>query len=152
MNMNEILDIMEDMLENAWTVPLSGGKSVIDVERFQEMVNDIRLNMPQEIKQARLIVTDRKIILDDAKKEAEQIIKTAEERARRMVNEDEITKRSKAKAKELALTTQTQAKELKRGANEYSEKVLRETEKALMEAMNEIKTAKSALRSNAMMK
>lgn len=152
MHMNEILDIMEDMLENAWTVPLSGGKSVIDVERFQEMVNDIRLNMPQEIKQAKLIVTDRKIILDDAKKEAEQIIKTAEERARRMVNENEITKRAKTQAKEIVLTAQTQSKELKRGANEYSEKVLRTTEQNLMDALNQIKTAKTALRSNSVVK
>lgn len=147
MNVNEILDIMEEMLESAWAVPLSGGKRVIEVDRFEELIDDVRMNLPQEIKQAKLIVTDRKMILDDAKKEAEGIVKAAEERARRMVNEDEITKKAKAQAGEILATAQTQARELKRAANEFSESVLKNTEQGLMDAVNQVKTAKAALRS-----
>lgn len=147
MNVNEILDIMEEMLESAWSVPLSGGKRVIEVDRFEELIDDVRMNLPQEIKQAKLIVTDRKMILDDAKKEAEGIVKAAEERARRMVNEDEITKKAKAQASEILTTAQAQARELKRAANEFSESVLKNTEQGLMDAVNQVKTAKAALRS-----
>ncbi|WP_077533635.1 HrpE/YscL family type III secretion apparatus protein [Massiliimalia massiliensis] len=147
MNINEILDIMDDMLESAWSVPLSGGKCVIEVDRFGELIDDIRLNLPQEIKQAKLIVTDRKIIIEDAKKEAEGIVKAAEERARRLVDENEINKKAKAQANEVLSTAQTQARELKRAANEFSESVLKNTEQGLLDAVNQIKTAKSALRS-----
>jgi vacuolar-type H+-ATPase subunit H len=147
MNVNEILDIMDDMLDSAWSVPLSGGKCVIDVERLRELINDVRLNMPQEVKQAKLIVTDRKIILDDAKKEAENIVKVAEERSRRLVDENEITKQAKAQAAETLSLAQTQAKELKRAANEFAENILRTTEQNLMDSVNQVKTAKSALRS-----
>ncbi len=147
MNINEILDIMDDMLESAWSVPLSGGKCMIEVDRFEELIDDIRLNLPQEIKQAKLIVTDRKIILEDAKKEAENIIKTAEERARRLVDEDEITKKAKVQANEILSTAQSQARELKRAANEFSESILKNAEHGLVDAVNQIKTAKTALRS-----
>lgn len=147
MNINEILDIMDDMLESAWAVPLSGGKCVIEVDRFGELIDDIRLNLPQEIKQAKLIVTDRKIILEDAKKEAESIIKAAEDRARRLTDENDINKQAKVQANEILATAQSQARELKRAANEFSENVLKNTEQGLMDAVSQIKTAKAALRS-----
>lgn len=146
MSVNEILNIMDDVLDNAWSVPLSGGKSVINIERMRELIDDIRLNMPQEVKQAKLIVTDRKIILDDARREAETMIKVAEERARRLVEEDEITKRAKEKATEMITTAQTHSKDLKRAANEYAENILKTTEQGLIESINQVKTAKSALR------
>lgn len=66
MNVNEILDTIDDMLDKAWGLPLSGGKCVVDVERLRDLVADIRLNMPGEIKQAKMIVADRKQIVDDA--------------------------------------------------------------------------------------
>ena len=92
MNVNEILDIMDDMLDSAWTVPLSGGKCMVEVDRLRELISDVRLNMPQEIKQAKLIVTDRKIILDDAKKEAENILRTAEQNLMDSVNQIKTAK------------------------------------------------------------
>ncbi len=148
MNISEILDLMDDMLDASWSVPLSGGKCVIDVERFREMVADVRLNMPQEIKQAKLIVGDRKIILDDAKKEADNIVFVSQERARRIVEESEIVRASKERAKEIMLNANTNAKELKRAANEFAENVLRITETHLNESTNQVKAAKIALKNS----
>ena len=71
MNIEEILDELDDMLEEAWSLPLSGGKCVVDAERMKRCLEDIRLNMPSEIKQAKLIVTDRNDIIQTAEKQSE---------------------------------------------------------------------------------
>ena len=90
MNINEILDTMEDMLEQAWSLPLSGGKSVVNVERMLDLISEIHLQLPKEIKQSKMIVADRQDIINDAKKEAEQIIRDAELKAKRLVSDTEI--------------------------------------------------------------
>ena len=59
MTINEILDAIEDMLEKSWGLPISGGKSVVDTNKISDLINEIRLNMPSEIKHAKMIVNDR---------------------------------------------------------------------------------------------
>lgn len=149
MTINDILNMMEDILEGALSIPLSGGKCMVNAERFHELIEDARLNIPSEINQAQLVVGQRKAILDDAKREAESTIKVAEERARRLVEENEITRQAKEKAKEMLTTAQTQSRELKRAANEYADNILKNTEQTLMESVTQIRTAKAALRTPA---
>ena len=59
MTIDELLDIMDETLEEATTLPFTGGKRMVDVEKVRDIMDDIRLSMPQEIKQARAIVEDR---------------------------------------------------------------------------------------------
>ena len=46
MNIDEILDLLDEALEDAWTLPLSGGRRVVDIEKMRELTDDIRLNLP----------------------------------------------------------------------------------------------------------
>ena len=61
---------------------------MVDVEKVRDIIDDIRLNMPAEIRQAKAIVQDRADIVESAKKEAEAIVKRAEDRARAMVAQE----------------------------------------------------------------
>ena len=81
MNIEEILDMMDDTLDKAWSLPMSGGRCVVDVEQIREMLDEIRINLPGEIKQAKNIVADRNEILRAAKAEAETILQAAREDA-----------------------------------------------------------------------
>jgi hypothetical protein len=146
MSLYEVLDVMDDILDKAWGLPLSGGKSVIDIERFRDLIGDIRMNTPSEIKQASVIVTDRNNILNDAKKEAEAIVRRAEERAKQLVNAQEITKQAQAKAHELLTTTQSQTREFKRESKEFVDEMLRQVEEQLVKNITEVKTARQSLR------
>ena len=74
MNVEEILDMMDEMIDKAWNLPLTGGRCVIDTEKVREMIDEIRLNLPQEVKQAKGIVADRSEILSVARREAEAIV------------------------------------------------------------------------------
>lgn len=146
MNISENLDLIDDILDAAWSVPLSGGRCVVDIDKVREALDDIRLNMPAEIKQAKLIVNDRKVIIDDARKEADSITKIAEERAKKLVETSEIVRQSQERAKEIITQTNAQNRELKRATNDFIEGVLKGSEETLSGALQEIRTTRQALR------
>ena len=125
MTVDELLDQIDDMIDKAWSMPLSGGKCLIEADHLRDIIDDIRGNMPSEIRQARAIVADRTDIVATAKREAEGIIRTAEERARSMVSHEEVVRQAQAKAKEILSQYQQKAREMRKGAQEFSEDVLR---------------------------
>lgn len=147
MNIDEILDMMDDMLDRAWNLPLTGGRSVMDSDKLREMIDDIRLNLPGEIKQAKSIVADRAEILASAKREAESIVRKAEERARALVSQEEIVKESQARATEIMSMAQGKAREMKQASHDFSDNMLRQTEEALVKSLSEVKVTRQALRS-----
>mgnify|MGYP003258968741 CR=1 FL=1 len=73
MSIEEILEAMDIELDKSKSVPLTRGKSLIDVEQFRDLIGQVRLNLPGEIKQAQALVNDRRVIINDAKAEAESL-------------------------------------------------------------------------------
>lgn len=146
MTIRENLDLIDDILDTALSVPLSRGKSIVDIDKIRDALDDIRLNMPPELKQAKMIVEDRKTIIDDARKEADSIVKIAEERAKKLVDTSEIVKQSQERAKEIIAQTNTQNRELKRAANEYVETMLKKAEELLANSLQELKATRQAVR------
>lgn len=146
MTINEILDTMDDILEKAWNLPLSGGRCIVDIDQMQELISDIRLNLPKEIKQAKMIVTDRQDILVDAKKEADQIIQDAEKRAKALVSESEVHKRAQSKANQMMAQAHEQATDLRQATNNYVDSILSSAEETLARKLQELKTAHTELR------
>ena len=145
MNIDEILDLLDDALEDAWTLPLSGGRRVVDIEKIRELTDDIRLNLPTEIRQAKAIVSDRADIVATAKKEAAAIIKRAEDKARSIVAQDDLVKAAQKKAGEILSQAQMQAREMKQASTEFADNVMKSTEQLLIAQMDEVKSARARL-------
>lgn len=146
MTINENLDLIDNILDSAWSVPLSGGRCVVDIDKLRDIIDDIRLNMPAEIKQAKLIVDDRKTILDDARREAETVVRISEERAKKLVETNEIVRQSQERAKEVIAQTNLQNREIKKAANEFIENALKNCEDTLAASLQELKSTRQALR------
>lgn len=146
MTIEELLEQIDDMIDKAWSFPLSGGKCLVEADRLRDIIDDIRANMPSEVRQAKAIVSDRADIVSTAKREAEDIIRKAEERARGMVQQEEIVKQAQQKSTELMQQSQQRAREMRKGANEFAEDVLRRTEESLAEKLTEIRQVRQALR------
>ena len=146
MSIDDILNDLEDMLEEAWNLPLSGGKCVVDTERVKQYLQDIRLNMPSEIKQAKLIVTDRSDIIQQAEKQAEATLRKAEEKARILIAQEEIVKQAQEKAGEIISQAQSAAKEIRRASHEFSDSMLKQSEDTLAQALKNVHETRQALR------
>ena len=105
-NIDEILEQMEELLDKSALMPFSQNKMIIDSERLRELIDDIRLNIPQEIKRAKLIDFDCERIIKEAEQKAEQIVQQAEERAKALVSGDTIVKEAKQRAAEIVSQAQ----------------------------------------------
>lgn len=149
MTVEELLEQIDDMLDKAWSFPLSGGKCMVEAERLRNIVDDIRGNLPSEIRQAKAIVADRADIIATAKREAEGIVRNAEERARRLVAQEEVVKQAQQKADEMLGQVQMKTREMRRGANDFAEDVLKRTEETLAHHLAEIRQARQVLRNPA---
>lgn len=147
-NIDDILEAMDDLLDKAMGVPLSGGKCIVDIGKFRDLISDVRLNIPAEVKQAKLIVADRAIILNDAKKEAELIVRKAEDKVKLLVANEEIVKQAQIRGTEIMSQAQARAKELRYATNEYVDNLLAQAEELLVKDLGDIKRTRTALKSS----
>ena len=146
MNVEELLDLMAETLEAGTAVPFAAAKRVVDVDRMRDIIDEVRNNLPDEVRESKKIVNDREQILKNAHLESENIIQQAEERARGLVSEQEIVKRSQQRAVEILTAAQGQAKELSRNATLYCESILKNSEEVLARSVADIKSTRMNLR------
>ena len=149
MNVNELLDTIEDTLEESTSMPLSGGKRLVDVEKVRDYLDDIRANLPGELRQAQQIVNDRAQIVDTANAQAQVIVKKAEERARILTSEAEIVKAAQQRAAEITAAAQSESRTLRQTVTDYCDNMLKTTEEAMVENAAQVKNVRANLRQNA---
>jgi vacuolar-type H+-ATPase subunit H len=137
---------MDELLDKAPVALLSVKKVMVDRERMHECIDDLRMNLPAEFKQARHIAHDRNDILRAANTEAEGIIKRAEERARSLVANDEIVKQAKKEADEILKAASDRAKQVKSVVDTYIDRVMSRSEEAIRGSLEEIRKTKSELK------
>ena len=149
MNVNELLDTIEDTLEESTSMPLSGGKRLVDVEKVRDYLDDIRANLPGELRQAQQIVNDRAQIVDTANAQAQAIVKKAEERARILVSAAEIVTAAQQRAAEITAAAQSESRTLRQTVTDYCDNMLKTTEEAMVENAAQVKNVRANLRQNA---
>ena len=147
MNVEELLDMLEETLEEGTAVPFAAAKRVVDVDRCRDIVDEVRNNLPDELRDSKKIVADREQILKNAQTDADNIFKQAEERARVLVSDKEITKRAQKMAVELVNAAQAQAKKINNASAAYCENILKNSEEVLARSVADIKNTRMNLRS-----
>jgi len=146
MNVNELLDTIEDALEESAGMPLSGGKRIVDVGQIRDYLDEVRVNLPVELRQAQSIVSDRAQLIDSANAQAQAIIRKAEDRARVLVGEAEIVKAAQQRASEILAAAQTEARSLRQSTTDYCDNMLRTTEETMAENASQVRSLRASLR------
>ncbi len=142
----ELLEILYNSVVDAWSVPLSKDKCMLQRESTLSLIDEIRAQLPIELSEAKRLLASRDEFVANAKRETEAIKKTAEEQARHMVEEQEVTRIAKSRANEIVSNAENRAKELMRVANEYVDDALRRTEEAVAAAQNELRNSRVRFR------
>lgn len=127
---NEMLEVIEDILEDSKQAFLSA-RVVVDKEEILEIIQDIRLHLPNEIQQSRWVVADRQKILAEARAEADIILEEAHDQVDRMVRDHEITKYAEEQAQGILNAARADAREMHLGAVEYADSVMKDVENRL---------------------
>lgn len=130
MDIIEIVDMMEETIEKASTVPLTG-KVMLDKDELLDYIQELRLIYPDELKEAKWVKEERQRILSEAESRAESIRKTAEETQMQLIDENEITKRAYEKANELVNSATAKAMDIKTDTDQYVDDILNDVEHRL---------------------
>ncbi len=144
MNMDDLMEQLDEVLDSGFKMP--GKRVVIDVEKVRAIIDDMRMTMPTEVKQAKGIVADRADIINNAKREADSIIRVAEERAKAMVAQEEITKLAQAKAGEVLAAAQKKSRDMRKAAQDFVDDLMLRSDEMLTANLNEIRRTRAALR------
>ena len=112
MSFKELIDELEEIIEDANAIPLSGGKAIISKDEIFGIIEQIRLAYPNDIKEAEYVRKERDRILADAEKEAKILTDEAKNKVAKMVDDSEIVRLAKQKASEIIEETQAKAREM----------------------------------------
>lgn len=149
---NEVLELIEmlyTMVSEAWGVPLGNEKCIVERDKVLNLLDEIKARLPVEIAEAKRLVTARDEFIGNAKKEAEAMRRSAEEKAKELVDEQEIVRAAKLRSSEILNNAQSRTRELYRVANEYVDDALRRTEEAVGEALDEVRQSRAKFRAAA---
>lgn len=148
MKIDECLQELNELLEESWNLPLVKGKAFVDVDKIKEISINLRESFPSELSQAKAIVADRTQIVNDAKNEAANIIQSAQNKAESILNKEEIVRQAELKAEKIINDAKLNSKNIKRATNEYIENLLKNTDKLLMNNINDFRDACHNIRSS----
>ncbi len=147
-NIEDLIEEMYDMLEKSWKMPLSSGKVFVDGEELRQILDDIKEEIPAEVRKAKAIVADRSQIIEDAHREADTIIRVAQEKATAMVEQDEIVRQAQQKANELLAQAQQKFKEMRKASSDYVEDLMRRTDESLSESLAELRKTRQNIKNS----
>lgn len=143
MEILEIVDEIEDTLEKNFSI---FGMSLINKEDFLSMLEELRLKLPDEIKQAKWVKEERQKILAEAEKEANSIIEDAKEKMIALVDEHEIANQAKIKAEQIVNDAKNQELEMRRNAINYADSMLERVESISQNVLEQARESRRQLK------
>ena len=141
-----LIDMLYEMIDTAKAMPMARDKCVIVREDALDLLDDLRGQLPAELKKAQDLIRARDEYVETAKKEAEKIRRQADMDAKTIVEESEITRIARDKAQQLLRQAGDRANGMIGVANEYTDDALRRTEEAIQMALEEIRESRARFR------
>ena len=118
-----LIEKLDDVIHDAKSVMMSGDVRV-NKEEMYDLLDQMRATIPEEIKQARWIVKERQEMLAEAKREAERIVKEANDEQLRLVSEQEVVKQAENHAEDIVEEARAREREIRLGAEDYADDIL----------------------------
>ena len=114
----QIISDIESYIDNCKFQPLSNTKIIVNKDQLEDMLNELRLKTPEEVKKYQKILNNKDAIIADAKEQAETIVNAAQIRTEELINEHEIMQRAYAQANALIEQATAQAQQILDSATE----------------------------------
>jgi cell division septum initiation protein DivIVA len=148
MNIHEAIDRLEYLIAHSRQIPLTR-TVVVDQEEALACIDDLRLSLPDEIKQARWTLQEQQRLLSEAQAEAARTVSKAGERAQTMIGQHDLAKRAEKQAEAMLKEASLKAEETRRAADRYAWEVMQNLETQLLRTVATVKKGVEALRTPA---
>ena len=142
-NIEDIISALYDLVQDARALPLGADKCIVERDKVLDMLDEIIAQLPAELKQARTIVESRNELIGQARREAENLIRQAQEKAAQMVSDETIYQEAKRQCQEMVVQTQVRMAEIRKASNDYMDDALRRTEEAIALSLTEVQDTRA---------
>lgn len=148
--MEQIIEEIEEYIEGCKYQPLSSTKIIVNKDELEELLTELRMKTPEEIKRYQKIISNKEAILADAQAKADSIIAQAEVQTSELVSEHQIMQQAYAQANEVVMIATKQAQEIldhatidandiRTGAIRYTDDMLKNLEEVLSHSIDTTK-------------
>ena len=142
-HIEDIITALYDMIQDARALPLGADKCIVARDKVLDMLDEISAQLPGELKQSRTIVESRDELIGQAKREAEAIVRKAQEEAAQLVSQQAIYEEAKRKCAEMVAQTKDQIANLRKISNDYMDDALRRTEEAIAQSLDDVRETRA---------
>jgi vacuolar-type H+-ATPase subunit H len=139
-----LVERLEGLVVNGRKVPMTGGV-IVEQAALLDLLDQLRVAIPEEVKQARRINQESDRVISKARDEAEQIIGAAQEQAALLLQDQSIVREAESRAQDVIDKTHLKAEETMSGADQYAADVLVRLESDLVKALSIIKKSLEVL-------
>lgn len=146
-DINRLIDMLYEHIENAKAPALKPNLSMVDRDEMLDLLDELRAQLPVEIKRAQELLAAREKFVDDAKRDVDRMMRQAELDAKTKVSDSEVLYAAKEKARQIIARAEDRSRQLCQVANEYAEDALARTEEAVQAALDEVKQSRLRFRS-----
>ena len=142
-HIEDIISALYTMVEDARALPLGADKCILERDKVLDMLDEIIAQMPAELKQSRAIVESRNELIGQARREAEGIVREAEQKAEELVSEQAIYLEAKRQCQEMIEAAQGRIEQLKKASNAYMDDALRATEETIAQSLADVRDTRA---------
>jgi vacuolar-type H+-ATPase subunit H len=133
-----LVERLEALISNGRRVPMTNNV-MLDQATALDFIDQLRVAVPEEVRQAKRINEDTTRIVERAQEEAERIISRAQEQAAFLIEERELTRAAEERSQQILEDANQEADEIRRGADQYAQATLVKLEGEVVRALQSIK-------------
>ena len=145
-DVNRLIDMLYERVEDAKSPALKPNLSMVDRDEVLDLLDELRNQLPVELKRAQELLAAREKFVDEAKRDVDRMMRQAELDAKTKVSDSEVLYAAKEKARQIIARAEDRSRQLCQVANEYAEDALARTEEAVQAALDEVKQSRVRFR------
>lgn len=138
MDIQHLVDRLEELLSSGRHIPFSN-LTLVDEQRALELIDQMRISIPEEIEKAKRVIRERDRIMAQANEEAARIRDLAREKSETLIQRDAITQAAQARAASIIEQSRQEAQSIRQEADQYVLDVLSDLEDALMRTVGVVR-------------
>ena len=142
-HIEDMITLLYDTIQDAKSLPLGADRCILERDKILDMLDEIIAQLPSELKEARTIVESRGELIGQARREAESIVRQAQEQAAKLVEQEAIFQEAKRQCQDMILQTQNKMAEIRRVSNQYMDDALQATEEAIARSLGDVRDTRA---------
>ncbi|MCI2056503.1 MAG: hypothetical protein LKJ86_05060 [Oscillibacter sp.] len=146
-DVNRLIDMLYEKIEDAKAPALKPGMSMVDRDETLDLLDELRAQLPIEMKRAQELLAAREKFVEDAKRDVDRMMRQADLEAKAKVSDSEVLTAAKQKAQSMIAHAEDRCRQMYQVTNEYTEDALSRTEEAVQMALDEVKQSRVRFRS-----